>query len=90
MALKQYAEAVLNMMKRKYKQGINVLSALIKNRTASIREYIGCCYSYRGFGYAAIENHSKAVKDFARSAKYAELDRATIYNRLVSDGVLAA
>ena len=51
---------------------------------------MGCCYAYRGFGYAAIENHSKAVKDFARSAKYSECDRATIYNRLISEGVLAA
>ena len=78
------------MMKRKYKQGISLLTGLLKSRTQSIRDYIGNCYAYRGFGYAAVENHGKAVKDFNRSTKYCDPDRATIYNRLISEGVLAA
>jgi tetratricopeptide (TPR) repeat protein len=90
MALYHYAEAVLNLMKRKYKVGIGVLTSLIRSRTSSIREYLGCCYAYRGFGYAALENHAKAVRDFNSAAKHDKPDKATLYNKCVSEGILAA
>jgi hypothetical protein len=77
------------MMKRKYKVGISLLTQLIKSKTSSIKEYLGCCYAYRGFGYAATENHAKATKDFNTAAKYGELDKATLYNKCISDGILA-
>ncbi len=79
----------MNMMKRKYKVGIQILSTLIKSKATSIKEYIGCCYAYRGFGYAAIENHVKAVRDFSAASKLMELDKATLYNRYISEGILA-
>lgn len=77
------------MMKRKYKQGIQILTALIRGRVPSIRKYIGNCYAYRGFGHAALENHAKAVKDFNTAGKHMQLDHPTVYNKLISSGVLA-
>jgi len=55
----------------------------------SIRKYIGNCYAYRGFGHAALENHAKAVKDFNTAGKHMQLDHPTVYNKLISSGVLA-
>ena len=50
---------------------------------------MGNCYSYRGFGHAALENHAKAVKDFNTAGKHMQLDHPTVYNKLISSGVLA-
>jgi hypothetical protein len=54
-------------MKRNYKGGVSMLSKLIKGRSEVIEEYIGACYAYRAFGYAALENHPKAVRNFKLS-----------------------
>jgi hypothetical protein len=65
--LKQYADSVLNLMKRNYKGGVTMLTKLIKGRSDVVEEYLGCCYAYRAFGFAALENHSKAVRNFRQA-----------------------
>lgn len=86
--LRQYAEAVLNLMKRKYKEGIHQLSKLIRKKPSQIKEYIGSCYAYRGFGYCANEQYEKALKDFNSAKKVGALDKASSYNKLLCEGIL--
>lgn len=88
--LKMYAEAVLCLMKRKFKEAIGLLTKLIKRKTAVLADYEAFLYAYRGYGYAAMEKHSKAVKDFLACKHMGALDPATGYNLVISQGINAA
>ena len=88
--LKTYAEAVLCLMKRKFKEAIGLLTKLIKKKSAVLGEYETSLYAYRGYGYAALEKHSKAVKDFLACKHMRALDPATAYNLVISQGINAS
>ena len=86
--LKGYVEAILSLIKRKFKDAITLLTRIIKKKHPLLKEYIGNCYCYRGYAYAAIDNHEKAVKDLQHVTKTQELENASTYNYLISQGVL--
>ena len=86
--LKGYVEAILSLMKRKFKEGASFLSKIIKKKHVLIKEYLGNCYAYRGYAYASLENHEKAVKDLSLSKKMQDLDHSSEYNLLVSQAIL--
>lgn len=88
--LKGYVEAILLLMKRKFKEGITQLTRIIKKKEQPIQEYIGNCYAFRGYGYASIEKHEQAVRNLNNASKIQELDNASKYNLTVSSAVLAA
>lgn len=88
--LKGYVEAILLLMKRKFKEGITQLSRIIKKKEQPIQEYIGNCYAFRGYGYASIEKHEQAVRNLNNASKIQELDNASKYNLQVSSAVLTA
>ena len=85
-----YVEAILTLMKRKFKEGSALLSKIIKNNHPLIQEYIGNCYAFRGYAYAAQELHEKANKDLAKACKMQKLDSASEYNYLISQAIIAS
>lgn len=86
--LKAYVEAILFLMKRKFKEGISLLSHIIKKKHPLIQEYVGNCYSFRGYGYACIEKHDQAVRNFILASKLQDLDNASKFNLKVSNAIL--
>jgi tetratricopeptide (TPR) repeat protein len=88
--LKGYVDAILCLMKRKFKEGISLLSRIIKKKHPLIQEYIGNCYAFRGYGYASIEKHEQAVKNLNTAGKIQVLDNASKYNLMVSNAVVRA
>ena len=53
-----------------------------------IQEYIGNCYTFRGYAYAAQEMHDKATKDLSTASKMQKLDSASEYNYLISQSIM--
>ena len=86
--LKGYVDSILSLMKRKFKDGISLLSRIIKKKHPLIQEYIGNCYAFRGYGYASIENHEQAVKNLTTASKIQVLDNASKYNLTISSAIL--
>ena len=86
--LKSYVEAILLLIKRKFKEGVTALTKIIKKKHMLIQEYMGNCYAYRGYAYASLENHEKAVKDLNSAKKIQDLDYSSQYNLLVSQAIL--
>ena len=88
--LVNYVEAILTLMKRKFNDGTILLSKIIKKNHPLIQEYIGNCYTFRGYAFAAQELHEKAVKDLSTAYKMQKLDSASEYNYLISQAILLA
>ena len=86
--LKGYVDAILSLMKRKFKEGISLLSRIISKKHPLIQEYIGNCYAFRGYGYASIEKHEQALKNLTTASKIQILDNASKYNLTISSAVL--
>lgn len=84
--LKNYVEAILCLIKRNFKEGLNILTKIIKSKNPLIQEYIGNCYAYRGYAHAALEEHDKAVKDLTTASELQILDQSSEYNLTVSKG----
>lgn len=88
--LKGYVDAVLCLMKRKFKEGVTLLTRIIKKKNPLLKEYLGNCYTYRGYGYSSLEIHERSARDFAASAKMQTLDNASEYNLMISQAILIA
>jgi tetratricopeptide (TPR) repeat protein len=86
--LKHYVEAILCLMKRNFKEGLNILTKIIKSKNPLIQEYIGNCYAFRGYAHAALENHEKAVQDLTTASGLQVLDGSSEFNLLISKAVL--
>ena len=84
--LKGYVDAILNLMKRKFKEGIDIINRIIKKKHPLLQDYIGNCYSYRGYAYCALGKFEKAIKDLKHVSKYQKLDVASQYNLIMSQG----
>jgi tetratricopeptide (TPR) repeat protein len=90
LALELYAEAVVDMMKRKHAEGVQKFSQLIKMNSTVMRELKASCLSCRAFGLACINKHTHAVRDLLRSQQITKLNGASQYNLNISSVFLAA
>lgn len=88
--LQMYAEAVINLMKKKYKDGISVFNKLLKRQEPVMKQYIGNCYMYRGYGFNALNLHEKALRSFKKATVFKKLNRASSYNQELSHALLSA
>ena len=88
--LQLYAEAVINLMKRKYRDGISAFNKLLKRQDAVVKAYVGYMYMYRGYGYNALSLHEKALHSFKKSVIFGKLNKASMYNQELSLALLAA
>ena len=75
-------------MKRKFADGAALLTKIIKHNHPLIQEYVGNCYTFRGYAYAAQEMHEKASRDLSAASKVQKLDSASEYNFLVSQAII--
>mmetsp|Transcript_31633 Transcript_31633/g.5721 ORF Transcript_31633/g.5721 Transcript_31633/m.5721 type:complete len:91 (+) Transcript_31633:1217-1489(+) len=76
-------------MKKKYKEGIQNLSKLIKNKPQPIREHLDICLACRAYGYAASGQYENALRDFHSIKKLGKcIDKASHYNKLVCQGIV--
>ncbi|OMJ80792.1 hypothetical protein SteCoe_18900 [Stentor coeruleus] len=87
--LQQYAETVINLMKRKYKEGITSFNKLLKRQDPLLKEYTGFCYMYCGYGYNALNLHEKAIHSFKKASLHDKLNKASLYNLELSYGLLS-
>ena len=85
-----YAEGVINLMKRKYKDGISTFNKLLQKQDPVMKQYIANCYMYRGYGYNALNLHEKAIRSFKKASGYGKLNKASRYNQEISYALLAA
>ncbi|CAG9333091.1 unnamed protein product [Blepharisma stoltei] len=85
-----YTDAILNLMKRKFKEGVSMLSKIIKKRHPVLQEFLGNCFAYRGYGLASLGSHEKALKDFMASSRIQPLDNASEYNMLISQAIVVS
>ena len=88
--LQLYAEGVINLMKRKYKDGISTFNKLLQKQDPVMKQYIANCYMYRGYGYNALNLHEKAIRSFKKASGYGKLNKASRYNQEISYALLAA
>ena len=88
--LQVYAEAVINLMKRKYKEGISSFNKLIKKKDPVMKNYVINCYMYRGYAYTALGQFETAIRSFKKAAMFGKLNKASIYNLELSYALLAA
>lgn len=87
--VQQYVDAVLLLIKRNFSEGAKILTQIIKKKDKILEEYIGNCLEYRAYAYAFEELHSKATKDLIEAQKIQEIEKASLFNLLVSEGILA-
>lgn len=87
--LQLYVEAVLNLMKRKYKEGSRELTKVIKSSSPVLATYKSASYTYRGYGYASQDKLEAAVQDFNHVMNEMKLDKVTAYNRYLCKGLIA-
>jgi len=63
-----FTDGVTFLMKRKYKEGIENITNLIKN--FSVGEFLKpLVYSYRAYGYYCLGKHEKALNDLIHIEK---------------------
>lgn len=86
--VQQYVEAILLLIKRNFSEGAKILTKIIKKKDKLLIEYIGNCLEYRAYAYAFGEFHIKAVNDLQEAQKIQELEKASLYNLLISEGIL--
>ena len=84
-SLYQYTEAVISLMKRKFSEGVSLLTSLIRENI--LTDYIRNCYVYRAYGYYAKGDYVLAIKDYKFSAALEQLDKASEFNYLMSQAV---
>lgn len=85
LALYHYTEGVISLMKRKFIDGISLLTGLIEENI--LKEYTQSCYVYRAYGHYAKSEYLLAIKDYKSSLAYGELDKASEFNFLISQVV---
>jgi tetratricopeptide (TPR) repeat protein len=88
--LEVYVEGVLDLMKRKFKDGTRLLSKVVKTHSVVLTQYQSAAYAYRGYGYACLDKLEAAVLDFNHVMKEGRLDKVTAYNRSICKGLQAA
>lgn len=84
-----FTDGVTFLMKRKHKEGIKHLTNLVKN--FSLSDFIKpLVYSYRAYGYFCLSKHSKALSDLQFIETFTKLEKPSLYNKIVCEGILAA
>ena len=84
------------MIKRKIKKGVQILSDLLeilvnnpKNDDHQFHNYLKHqVYIYRAYGFVAIEKYEQAIDDIKKSGLIKKVDAASVYNKLLSKGIL--
>ena len=87
--LRTYAEGVIFLIKRKYKEGIASFLKLLKKKYGN-EEYSTICYEYLGFAYCSLRLYSKGLKYLKLLSNIDDLSKASLYNLEIIHGYIAA
>lgn len=84
-----FTDGVTFLMKRKYKEGIEHLTQLVKTKV--LGEFLKpLVHSYRAYGYFCLGKHQKALNDLEIIEAFQKLEKASVYNKLLCQGILAS
>jgi hypothetical protein len=82
-----FTDGVTFLMKRKYKEGIENLSKLIK--AYNLGDFLKpLVYTYRSYGYFCLGKHQKALTDLQEVEN--KLEKSSSYNKLICEGIISA
>lgn len=85
LSLFRYTEGVISLMKRKFSEGISLLTVLINE--GILKEYLNTCYLYRAYGHYAKGEYIESCKDYQTISKNI-LDKASEFNFLISQAII--
>jgi predicted Zn-dependent protease len=84
-SLQEYTEAVVSLMKRKYSEGIKLLSNLLKE---GLKDYQTNCYIFRAYGFYASGHFTESIEDYTTASQSQVLDKASEFNFSISKGII--
>jgi tetratricopeptide (TPR) repeat protein len=83
-----FTDGVIYLMKRKYDEGIENLSTIIKKNPSDFLKPMAFCY--RAYGNFCAGKIKKSLQDYTELQKFMKLDRAASYNKILCEAILAA
>ena len=86
LSLYQYTEAIISLMKRKFTEGIMILSTIIEENV--LKEYTHNCYLYRAYGYYAKGEYELSINDYKIASLINNLDKASEFNFSISQAIV--
>jgi tetratricopeptide (TPR) repeat protein len=81
-----FTESVLCLMKRKFTEGVELLSHLIESN--SFTDYKHTCLLYRAYGYYSMGKYDKCLVDYKIAECSQVLDKASDFNFVISKGIV--
>ncbi|EGR34644.1 hypothetical protein IMG5_005100 [Ichthyophthirius multifiliis] len=82
-----FTDGVTFLMKRKYQEGIENLSKLVKGY--NLGDFLKpLVYTYRSYGYFCLGKHQKALLDLQTVEN--KLEKCSNYNKYICEGILSA
>lgn len=87
--LRIYAEGVIYLIKRKFKEGISCFNKLIRKKNV-FEDHLSSCYEYLGFAYCSLKLYIKALKYLKLSFNINKLSKASLYNLELINGYMSA
>ncbi|OMJ76401.1 hypothetical protein SteCoe_24233 [Stentor coeruleus] len=87
--LKIYAEGVIFLVKRKFKEGIGCFNKIIRKKHGN-EEHLPSCYEYLGFANCSLKLFTKAMKYLKLALNSGEVSKASLYNFELIQGYLSA
>lgn len=88
-ALHNYTEGVISLMKRKLEEGILIFTGILSSNEKSLKDYIGDCYENRAFASFSLKQYEKALNDFKSAKLYKQVERASEFNIMLCDAIMA-
>jgi tetratricopeptide (TPR) repeat protein len=77
-SLYKYAEAMLSVSKKKFKDSIRLFSELLSD--SKDQDLQQKCYIYRAYSYFSISDYKSCASDYEKSLEICELDEASSFN----------
>lgn len=88
-SLRTYAEGVIFLVKRKFKEAISSFNKIIRKKQG-IEEYLSSCFEHLGFAYLCLKLYSKSLKHLKQASALNNLSKASKYNIELAHGYIYA
>lgn len=88
-SLRVYAEGVIFLVKRKFKEAIGCFNKIIRKKQG-IEEYLSNCYEHLAFAYLCLKLFTKAIKHLKLAMSFGKLSKASKYNFELAHGYICA
>jgi tetratricopeptide (TPR) repeat protein len=88
-ALRTYAEGVIFLIKRKFKEAINSFNKIVRKKLL-LDEYLSNCYEHLAFAHLSLRLFGKALKYLKTASSSGKLTKASTYNFELAQGYISA